>query len=132
MTLPAADSIQTSASRSGGLEALEQLLERGTLPDAIACYSDNVALGVVSGLRARGIEPGRDVAVAGFDDIPESSLQHPALTSVATHPERVGPEAARLLLERIETPDLRARKVILPPTLNVRASSTTLDRRRAA
>jgi len=132
VTLDAKASIQTSASRGGGLEALERLLAAGPAPDAIACYSDNVALGVVSGLRAAGIEPGRDVAVGGFDDIPESSLQHPGLTSVATHPERVGAEAARLLLERIGAPDLPARKVILPPSLSVRASSTSLERRQVA
>jgi LacI family transcriptional regulator len=130
--LDAKASIQTSASRGGGLEALEQLVAAGPLPDAIACYSDNVALGVISGLRATEVEPGRDIAVGGFDDIPESSLQHPGLTSVATHPERVGAEAARLLLERIGSPELPPRKVILPPTLSVRASSTSLARRQAA
>jgi LacI family transcriptional regulator len=132
VTLDAKASIQTSASRGGGLEAVEELLSAGPAPDAIACYSDNVALGVVSGLRAAGIEPGRDVAVGGFDDIPESSLQHPGLTSVATHPNRVGMEAARLLLERIDAPDLAPRKVILAPSITVRASSTSLVRHRAA
>ncbi|MDA0168411.1 LacI family transcriptional regulator [Solirubrobacter taibaiensis] len=124
--------IQTGASRVGGIQALEALLETGALPDAIACYSDIVAIGVASALRAAGIEPGRDVAVGSFDDNPGSSLQHPALTSVATYPERVGAEAARLLIERIDAPDLEARRVILAPTLSVRASSTTLERRQAA
>jgi LacI family transcriptional regulator len=132
VSLDANASIATGASRGEGLEALDRLLAAGPLPDAIACYSDNVALGVVSGLRAAGIDPGRDVAVGSFDDIPESSLQHPGLTSVATHPERVGADAARLLLERIASPELPARKVILPPTLSVRGSSTTLARRQAA
>jgi LacI family transcriptional regulator len=132
VTIDDVRSIQTSASRAGGIEGIQELLDQGPLPEAIAVYSDVVALGVVSGLRAAGIEPGRDVALGAFDDIPESSLQHPALTSVATFPERVGTEASRLLLERIDTPELEARKVILKPLLSVRASSTTLDRRQAA
>jgi len=125
-------SIVTSAERGGGIAAVQALLEAGPLPEAIAAYSDNVALGIFAGLRAAGIDPGRDVAVGGFDDIPEASLTHPSLTSVATFPDRVGNEASRLLLERIATPDIDPRRVILPPALSVRGSSTTLRRSQAA
>jgi LacI family transcriptional regulator len=123
--LAVGETIATSAAREGGIAAVEQLLAKGPLPDAIAAYSDNVALGIVSALRAAGVEPGRDVALGSFDDIPEAALQHPGLTSVATYPERVGAEASRLLLERIDLADLAPRKVILEPRLSVRASSTT-------
>jgi len=118
-------SIGTANDRQGGVTGVEQLLAQGPLPDAIACYSDVVAFGVESGLRAAGIVPGADVALGSFDDIPEAALQHPPLTSVATHPERVGAEAARLLLERIDAPDVAPRRVLLSPRLSVRASSTT-------
>src|SRR5947208_7931 len=117
-------SIGTANDRQGGVTGVEQLLAQGPLPDAIACYSDVVAFGVESGLRAAGIVPGADVALGSFDDIPEAALQHPPLTSVATHPERVGAEAARLLLERIDAPDVAPRRVLLSPRLFVRASST--------
>ena len=125
-------SIVTSADREGGIAGVEALLRARPVPDAIAAYSDVVALGVLSGLRATGIEPGPDVALASFDDIPEMALQHPPLTSVATFPDRVGAEASRLLLERIAAPDLDARKVVLTPSLSVRASSTILRRPQAA
>src|SRR4029079_14803605 len=107
-------SIVTSAERGGGIAAVQALLEAGPLPEAIAAYSDNVALGIFAGLRAAGIDPGRDVAVGGFDDIPEASLTHPSLTSVATFPDRVGNEASRLLLERIATPDTDPPRHMLP------------------
>jgi LacI family transcriptional regulator len=132
LTLDGALSIVTGASRAEGIAAVEALLELGPVPDAIACYSDNVALGVVSGLRAAGLEPGSDVALGSFDDTPEASLQHPALTSVATFPDQVGAEACRLLLDRIESPELEPRRVLLTPQLRVRASSTTRRRPRAA
>jgi LacI family transcriptional regulator len=119
------ENIATSALREGGMAATQQLLAGGVLPNAIVAYSDNVALGVMTSLRAAGVEPGRDVSLAGFDDIPEAALQHPALTSVATYPERVGREASRMLLERIELPDLAPRTVMLEPRLSVRASTTT-------
>ena len=132
LTLDGALSIVTGASRAEGIAAVEALLELGPVPDAIACYSDNVALGVVSGLRAAGLEPGSDVALGSFDDTPEASLQHPGLTSVATFPDQVGAEACRLLLDRIESPELEPRRVLLTPQLRVRASSTTRRRPRAA
>ena len=118
-------SIATAADRAGGTAALEALLTLDAEPQAIACYSDEVAFGVIAGLRAAGLEPGRDVAVGSFDDIPEAAVQHPGLTSVATYPERVGAEAARLLLERIGAPELAPRRVVLTPRLSVRASTTT-------
>jgi LacI family transcriptional regulator len=119
--------IATSADRQGGIAAVQALLTQGAPPDGIVCYSDVVAFGVESALREAGLEPGRDVALASFDDIAEAQLQHPPLTSVATYPELVGAEAARLLLERLDAPDGEPRRVVLEPRLHVRASSTTRD-----
>jgi LacI family transcriptional regulator len=117
--------IPTSADRKGGVNAVSALLQRGSLPEGIVCYSDVVAFGVLSGLRAAGVEPGSDAAVASFDDIAEARLQHPPLTSVATYPDLAGTEAARLLLQRFEEPDAKPRRVLLKPRLHVRASSTS-------
>jgi LacI family transcriptional regulator len=122
-------SIATSADDAGGLAAVEKLMRAGPLPDAIACYSDVVAFGVIAGLRAAGVEPGSDVAVGSFDDIWEASLTHPPLTSVATFPEQVGIEAARLLVERLNAPDAPPERVLLSPRLSVRASSTSRRQR---
>jgi LacI family transcriptional regulator len=115
--------LATSANAAGGTEAVDLLLADGPLPDAVACYNDLVAFGVLPALRAAGIEPGRDVAVGSFDDVGGSEIQHPPLTSVATYPDRIGTEAAGLLLERIADPDLEPRKILLKPELTVRESS---------
>jgi Periplasmic binding protein-like domain len=105
-----------------------RLLARRPLPDGIVCYSDVVAFGVVSGLWMADVEPGRDVALASFDDIAEAQLQGPPLTSVATYPELAGAEAARLFMERLDAPDAKPRRVVLEPRLHVRASSSIRDR----
>ena len=62
------------------------------------------------------------------DDIAEAELQRPPLRSVATYAELVGAEAARLLVERLDAPEARPRRVVLEPRLHGRASSTTRDR----
>lgn len=118
-------SLPSEASTAGGMTATRELLERGPLPDAIVAYSDAVASGVIATLRRHGVEVGEQVAVAGFDDIPQAALEHPALTTVATFPERIGVEAARLLIARMEDPQADYRRTILSPELRVRASTTS-------
>ncbi|MCA0252658.1 MAG: LacI family transcriptional regulator [Actinobacteria bacterium] len=72
-----------------------------TLPDAIVGYNDMYAFGVMNALRSRGLEPGRDVMVAGFDNVPEAATQHPGLTTVDGFPQRAGAEATELLLRTL-------------------------------
>jgi DNA-binding LacI/PurR family transcriptional regulator len=49
---------------------------------AVAAYNDEVALAVLSGLRAEGLRTPQDVAVIGVDDIPAARLAAPALSTV--------------------------------------------------
>ncbi|WP_033289266.1 LacI family DNA-binding transcriptional regulator [Amycolatopsis jejuensis] len=124
-------SIATDGEHAGGTRAAEELLDLGALPDAIVAYSDVVALGVVSALRRRGIEPGRGVALASFDDISEAALQPTPLTSAATFPERQGELAVDLLLERIAQPSDKPREVVYPSELRVRESTSDWAGRRS-
>jgi len=112
----------SSTTRHDGERAMRTLLDLPEPPTAVVCYNDVVAFGAMLALRARGLEPGRDVAVVGFDDIAEAALWHPPLTTVGVAPRRIGEEAARLLLDRIAQPERPPRQVILSPRLVVRAS----------
>lgn len=85
----------------GGARATARLLDSGSLPDAIVAYSDVIAIGIYSELHSRGLQPGREIAVAGFDDIPGSAELVPPLTTVATFPSRIGTASAELLFQRI-------------------------------
>jgi LacI family transcriptional regulator len=118
-----AQSVSTANNPEDGARGVAELLDRGVLPDIVIAYSDAVALGIYSELRRRDLEPGRDIAVASFDDVPFAALQVPQLTSVATHPVEVGLAAAQLLLDRIKEPDRSIRHILIPPELRVRAST---------
>jgi LacI family transcriptional regulator len=124
LDLPTELSVRTEVSRTGGKEAVLALLEGAAPPTAAVCYNDIVAIGVMLGLRGRGIVPGRDFAVVGFDDIEEAALWSPSLTTVATRPREVGRRAAQLLMEVIENPHAEPRRVLLDPELCIRESST--------
>jgi LacI family transcriptional regulator len=120
--------INSPVTRDGGRQAIFDLLAAADPPTAALCYNDIVAFGVMLGLQATGRRPGRDFDVVGFDDIEEAALWQPALTTVAIDPQRIGIEAARLLLERIENPDAPPQRVILPPRLIVRESCAACSR----
>jgi DNA-binding LacI/PurR family transcriptional regulator len=87
-------------------------------PTAIAAISDALALGVLAALRERGLTPGADVAVTGFDDIPAAA---PAgLTTVRQPIAEKGRLMGRMLLDE----DFGERRVVLSTDLVVRASTT--------
>jgi len=65
-------------SRRGGYDAMRALLRLPAPPTAAYCYSDVIAFGVMLGLRAAGLEAGKDLALIGFDDVPEAALWHPS------------------------------------------------------
>lgn len=118
--------IDTNALEGGGVLAVRQLLARdgsGEIPDAIVGYSDVVASGIMTELRANGIRPGIDVAVAGIDDGPSATHLHPTLTSVETRMTSVGLEAVRMLLTRIDEVDDDPRVKFVSSRLHVRNST---------
>lgn len=112
----------SSTTRDGGHQAILSLLKLNNPPTAALCYNDVVAFGVMLGLQANGRVPGQNFAVVGFDDIAEAALWHPSLTTISIQPREIGRAAAQQLLERIARPDDPLRRVILPPSLVVRAS----------
>lgn len=84
-----------------GQEAMAHIFDQGKLPDAVVGYSDIVAMGMYVEIQRRGLRPGRDVAVAGFDDIMMSSWLTPPLTSVGLWSEQVGTAATEQILSAI-------------------------------
>jgi DNA-binding LacI/PurR family transcriptional regulator len=106
-------------SRSAAAQAAAHVLDRAPRPTAILAVSDMLALGVIDALLMRGLRPGRDVSVVGFDDIPEAATA--GLTTVRQPALEKGRQAGALLLDPPEDPALR--QVVLPTELIVRAST---------
>jgi LacI family transcriptional regulator len=92
-------------------------------PTAAVCYNDAVALGLMLGLNQRGLRPGKDFALTGFDDIAEAALGMPPLTTLSTAPHARGQQAAQLILQRLREPQADSRQTIASVRLVVRESS---------
>ena len=110
-------------TREEGEQAVERLM-RGSRddPTAMICHNDLCALGVLVGLADRGLIAGKDCAVIGFDNIPESAFSRPALTTVDIGARQIGEEAANLLLRRVKAPAGAPESIVLPPRLIIRSS----------
>lgn len=123
--------VKCPLDRRTGADVVGALLERSDPATAAIGVNDTIAFGMMTGLRDRGLEPGVDFAVAGFDDVPEAAMARPALTTVSTQPHLIGKEAAALLLRRIADPSGPCERVILPTRLIIRESCGGGGRREA-
>jgi DNA-binding LacI/PurR family transcriptional regulator len=104
-------------SVESGLAAAEFVLDRRDRPTAIAAGGDVLAFGVIQALRRRGLQPGRDVSVTGFDDIPAAEAA--GLTTVRQPIRDKGRMLARMLLD----PTCTDERVVLPTELVIRSST---------
>ena len=67
-------------------------------PTAFLCTTDSQALGALAALRARGLSPGRDVSVIGYDGLPWGRHANPPLTTMAQPQTDAGRRMAEMLL----------------------------------
>lgn len=104
-------------STESGRAAAAAVFGQGDLPSAIAADSDVLALGVLEVARAQGLEPGRDISVTGFDDLP--AAQAAGLTTVRQPIREKGRLMGRMLLD----PSLTERRIVLPTELVARSST---------
>lgn len=104
-------------SRDWGRQAGGRILDRQHRPSAVVAVSDVLAVGFIEAMRRRGLDPGRDLSVVGFDDLPIAA--EAGLTTIRQPIAEKGRLAAELLLDPERTP----RQIILPHELVVRAST---------
>ena len=114
--------IDCEASADDGEKSVRKVMKMSPPPTAAVCLTDQIALGVISGLHYMNLSPGRDLAVVGCDDITEASRGYIQLTTVRIKKSKIGEKAAEMLLERIEKPDLPPRNITYTSELIVRKS----------
>jgi DNA-binding LacI/PurR family transcriptional regulator len=101
------------------------------LPEALVCYDDLLALGLMDALRDHGIRVPDDVWIVGFDGIPFAGISNPRLTTVAVPSAEMGQIAASSLIRAVHDgvlPD----GVMLPVEIVVRESTRSVLTRAAA
>jgi len=85
-------------------------------PTAVAAANDQMALGLIAGLREAGVDVPGDVSIVGFDDNPDAAYYRPALTTVGLD---LAGEARRAVAAVLGS----AAPAVAAPRLVVRAST---------
>ncbi len=117
--------LRCADERAAGQLGIPALLDLAHPPTALVAANDALALASYTELAARGLRPGTDIAVTGFDDSPSARLALPGLSSVHQPVERLAERTVKLL-------DAAAARGVgehhpgelFTPDLVVRASST--------
>ncbi|MEO3746448.1 LacI family DNA-binding transcriptional regulator [Plantactinospora sp. B5E13] len=99
------------------------MLDRADPPTAIFAASDGMALKVLEVAESLGLAVPGDLSVVGFDNIPESALATPALTTVDQSMYQLGYEAARMLTSLVTGDWEGSRTMVLPTRLVIRDST---------
>jgi len=108
--------------QDGGYEAMQTLLISAKQPSAVLVANGLMTLGAMQGIHEHNISIPGGIAIVGFDDMPWVTSLQPPLTVIAQPTFEMGRIAARLLLDRIRTPDNPIQRINLETQLIIRKS----------
>lgn len=115
--------------QTDGYTGASALLDLPNPPTAIFASNDVMAMGVMDAVRNRGLRVPNDISVIGFDNIPQSAMVFPTLTTVQQPLEQMGRVATQMLLGILKNPEKESGRIELPTELLVRNStSAPIDR----
>ncbi len=121
-------SVEGDWTLDGGYQAMNQLLDSGEHFTAVVVGNDSMALGANTALRKRGYRIPEDVALVGFDDVPEAEHFVPALTTVRQDFNVLGKAAVDYVVRLIEQPETPIQQTVLHPKLVIRDSTAPPQR----
>jgi LacI family transcriptional regulator len=108
---------------AGGYAATKRLLSIPDPPDAIICVNDETAFGVMRAIDEAGLKTGQDIAVAGFDGVRDARYSNPPLTTLDQPVYDIARQLVRLLSAQISGQVNPNPRIVLQPTLLIRAST---------
>jgi len=114
-------------SAASGETGLHRLLEQCPTLEAVFASNDQMALGALQAARRAARQVPRDLAIVGFDDIPEAAYFYPPLTTIRQDLAQVGQQAI-LMLDRMldahrDEREIEPEILWIKPELIIRESS---------
>lgn len=89
-------------SDEGGERAASDLLSQDNPPTALLCVNDVQAIGALAAIRSKGLVPGKDVSVIGYDGVWMGRHANPPLTTMAQPQAHSGRQLGDMLLSIID------------------------------
>ena len=123
LPVPDEPDIRAALTRADGRAAVDTLAARPDgLPQGLLLANDQMAVGAMEELAARGVRVPQDIAVTGFDGIPLGRMVRPSLTTVRQPMRQMGEDAVDLLTARLAGSEREPVSLMLPVSLAVRES----------
>jgi LacI family transcriptional regulator len=120
--------VEGTWSAASGERGLRRLLEQRPDVDAVFACNDQMALGALKTTRELSLQVPQDLALVGYDDVPEAPFFSPPLSTVRQDLDQLGRSAVQELGRLIEAKqqeqtDIEPETILLQPELIVRESS---------
>jgi LacI family transcriptional regulator len=115
--------VQCGPTIEDSYNATLQLLKLPSPPTAILAINDLLAIGALRAIKDLNLNVPQDVSLVGYDDIPLAKYLDPRLTSASKNGEKMGQEAMRLLLARLDDGERPRQKIRIPARLILREST---------
>jgi LacI family transcriptional regulator len=106
-----------------GYQAVLQLLKLPSRPTALIAINDLLAIGALRAAGDLNLHVPTNLSLASYDDIAVANYLMPRLTTVAKDAIRMGREAVKLLLARIQEPNRPYQRINMPARLIIRGST---------
>lgn len=110
-------------TNDSGYKLTRELFAKKNKPTAIFIGSTNMATGVIKALRELGLRVPMDISVVSFDSLDVCEATNPPLTTLNRVEDKIGSEAAKLLLKKIKNKDLDSYdEICIPMEIVIRQS----------
>lgn len=107
----------------GGKSSAHYLLTQQPQLTALVCANDRMAIGAMKTIHEMGRHVGNDIAVSGYDGVPEGSRSNPPLTTIRVPIFEIGKQLSTLLIKNITKQQANDQQQIVEPQLVIRDSS---------
>lgn len=104
-----------------GYKGINAILSK-TKVDAVFCATDDIAMGVINGIRDNGLRCPEDIDVMGFNDVAEAAIFYPKISTVSQPLYDMGSVSMRMLVKILKNEPLDQTNYVLPHQLIERDS----------
>lgn len=107
-----------------GVSAFQKYQNEENKPDAVFASNDSMAKGFLHSAQRNDVKIPEEVALIGYDDLPQNSFTYPTISSIHTDYAQLGDETIKALLERVFNKDLKSNLLSFVPVSVSQREST--------